>query len=91
MAVGKKVEDAKSACVSRARAILTCFFFAFCALANTPLFGRRGCGRYLTFFEKRLAPSGPGGGRMQLLQTAAVSPFAIVMFCNAGDVEVTRC
>ena len=46
--------------------------------------------RYLTFFEKRLSPGGGynGNGRMQLMQTAAVSPFAIVMFCNAGDVEV---
>ena len=45
--------------------------------------------RYLTFLEKR---STGGGGvrssRTQLLWTGCVTPFAVVMFGNAGDVAV---
>ena len=47
---------------------------------------------YLSFFERRREQGGggPGGraGRTVLMQTSSVTPFAVVMFCNAGDVRV---
>jgi hypothetical protein len=46
--------------------------------------------RFLTFFEKRKSGQAGGGGggkgHMQLMQTGCVSPFAVLMFMNNGEV-----